>query len=84
MKLICSWQENLDRGGFSLVLVFFELTWKPVENLPSAKDKLARCEMIGAKMSAQDFMSEVGTKSNGDNLPGILLINFRTSGIVAG
>jgi len=47
--------------------------------VPHVKEILANLAMISAKTESHCLMSEVGTKSNGDDLPGIEARTFLTS-----
>ena len=46
---------------------------------PSRKDKLARCAIKGAITAEHDLRRDVGTKSDGDDLQGILERSCSTS-----
>ena len=51
---------------------------------PSVNDKFASVEIISEKTFEHDLMREVGMKSSGQDLPGILDNSFFTSSGVTG
>ena len=59
------------------------MTWASLNldgNLPSEIDRLSKFEIIFEKTEKQDFSSEVGMKSSGEDLDDDLLMRLNTSG----